>query len=200
MPHLLVLSLLFYFFSKTILIIGTHSLLVACRRNIGESTCGEFFSSTCFKSKFTKGPNIFPSSRNVNFTKDSITPSQVEAPVSPGMNPSSPQPEASNLPRTPPASPQLEALALPGTPQTPPQLITQELPLEPEQIPSLIQEARNEVSMGIQFCYFFNKSSLIRQSFQDQVASPSSFSFIVDDLAAEKGDQGSSSQALSEEN
>jgi hypothetical protein len=117
------------------------------------------------------------------------------------MNPSSLQPEASNLPGTPPAPPQLEASTLPGTPQAPPQLITQELPLEPEQIPSPIQEARNEVSMGIQLCYsFFNKSSLIRQNFQDQVASPSSFSFTVDDLAVEKGDEGSSSQALSEEN
>jgi hypothetical protein len=69
------------------------------------------------------------------------------------MDPSSTQPEASNLPRTPPASPQLEASALPGTPQAPPQLITQELPLDPEKIPSPIQEARNEVSMGIQSCY-----------------------------------------------
>jgi hypothetical protein len=149
----LVWSLLFYFLSKTIRIIGTHSIIVICRRNIGESTCGEFFSSTCFKSKFTEGPNIFPSSRNFNFTKDSITPSQVEAPVSPGMNPSSPQPEASNLPGTPPASPQLEASALPETSQAPPQLITQELPLETERIPPPIQETRNEVSMGIQFCY-----------------------------------------------
>jgi hypothetical protein len=74
MPHLLVWSLLFYFLSKTILFIGTYSLLIICRRYIGKSTCGEFFSSTCFKSKFTKGPNIFPSSRNFNFTKDSIIP------------------------------------------------------------------------------------------------------------------------------
>jgi hypothetical protein len=71
------------------------------------------------------------------------------------MNPSSPQPEASNLPGTPPASPQLEASALPGTPQAP-HLITQELPLVPEQIPSPIQEARNEVSMGIQLCCSFS--------------------------------------------
>jgi hypothetical protein len=69
------------------------------------------------------------------------------------MNPSSPQPEASNLLGTPPASPQLEVSALPETPQAPPQLITQELPLEPEKIPSSIQETRNEVSMGIQLCY-----------------------------------------------
>jgi hypothetical protein len=72
------------------------------------------------------------------------------------MDPSSPQPEASNLPRAPPTSPQLEASALPGTPQAPPQLITQELRLEPEKIPSPIQEARNEVSMGIQFYYFLS--------------------------------------------
>jgi hypothetical protein len=117
------------------------------------------------------------------------------------MNPSSPQREASNLPGTPPASPQLEASALPGTPQASPQLVIQELPLEPEQIPSPTQEVRNEVSMGTQLCYSFsNKSSLIQKNFQDQVASPSSFSFIVDDLTAEKGDEGSSSQALSEEN
>jgi hypothetical protein len=76
-------------------------------------------------------------------------PSQEEASVSPGMNPSSPQPEASNLPGTAPASPQLEASALPGTPQAPPQLITQEIPPELEQTPSPIQEARNEVSIGI---------------------------------------------------
>jgi hypothetical protein len=55
--------------------------------------------------------------------------------------------------------------------------------------------------MGTQLCYSFsNKSSLIQQNFQDQVASPSSFSFTVDDLTAKKGDEGSSSQALSEEN
>jgi hypothetical protein len=72
------------------------------------------------------------------------------------MDPSSPQPEASNLPGTPPASPQLEASALPRTPQAPPQLITQEVPLEPEKIPSPIQETRNEVSMGIKFCYSFS--------------------------------------------
>jgi hypothetical protein len=48
------------------------------------------------------------------------------------MDPSSPQPEASNLPRTPPASPQLEASVLPGTPQASPQLIIQEPLLEPE--------------------------------------------------------------------
>jgi hypothetical protein len=69
------------------------------------------------------------------------------------MNPSSPQQEASNLPGTALASPQLEASTLPGTPQALPQLITQEIPLEPEQTPSPIQEARNEVSIGIQLCY-----------------------------------------------
>jgi hypothetical protein len=69
------------------------------------------------------------------------------------MDLSSLQPEASNLPRTPPASPQLEASASSGSLQASPQLITQELPLEPEKIPSPFQEARNEVSMGIQLCY-----------------------------------------------
>jgi hypothetical protein len=70
------------------------------------------------------------------------------------MNPPPPQPEASNLSGTPPASPQLETSALPGTPQAPPQLITQEISLEPEQTSSPIQEARNEVSISIQLCYF----------------------------------------------
>jgi hypothetical protein len=65
------------------------------------------------------------------------------------MNPSSPQPEASNPTETAPASPQLEASTLPGTLQAPLQLITQEIPLEPEQIPSLTQETRNEVSVNI---------------------------------------------------
>jgi hypothetical protein len=37
-------------------------------------------------------------------------------------------------------------------------------------------------------------------SFQDQAASPPCFSFTVDDLIAEKGDEASSGQALSEEN
>jgi hypothetical protein len=37
-------------------------------------------------------------------------------------------------------------------------------------------------------------------SFQDQAASPPSFSFTVDDLTAEKGDEASSGQALLEEN
>jgi hypothetical protein len=69
------------------------------------------------------------------------------------MNPSSPQPEASNLPGTAPASPQLEASALPGNPQTPLQLITQETPLEPEQTSPPVQETIIEVSVNI---YTFN--------------------------------------------
>jgi hypothetical protein len=153
MPHLLAKSSPFYFFSKTIIFIGTHSLLVICRGSIGEPTCGEFFSSTCFKSTFTKESAIFSSSRSFNFTRNSNVPYSSRSSRSSGMDPSSPQPETSNLPRTPPACPQLEASTLPGTPQAPPQLIIQELPLEPEKIPSPIQEARNEVSMGIQFCY-----------------------------------------------
>jgi hypothetical protein len=70
------------------------------------------------------------------------------------MDPSSPQPEASNLPRTPPASPQSEASALPGTPQASPQLTIQETFLEPKKLSSPTQEARNEVSMDIHLCYF----------------------------------------------
>jgi hypothetical protein len=101
-----------------------------------------------------QGSNHLPLSRNFNFTKDSITPSQAEVPFSTVMNPSSPQPEASNLPGIPPTSPQLEASALPGTPQAPPQLIIQELPLEPEKIPSPVQETRNEVSVNI--CTFIS--------------------------------------------
>jgi hypothetical protein len=70
------------------------------------------------------------------------------------MNPSSPQPEASNLPGTAPTSPHLEASALPGTPQAPPQPTTQEIPLEPEQDSPLIQESRNEVS--VKTCTFIS--------------------------------------------
>jgi hypothetical protein len=70
------------------------------------------------------------------------------------MNPSSPQPEASNPPGTPLASPQTEASALLGTPQAPSQLITQEIPLEPEQTSPPVQETRNEVSLNI--CTFIS--------------------------------------------
>jgi hypothetical protein len=62
------------------------------------------------------------------------------------MNPSSPQPEASD--------PQLEASASPGTPQAPPEMITQEIPLEPEQTSLPVQETRNEVSVHI--CTFIS--------------------------------------------
>jgi hypothetical protein len=78
------------------------------------------------------------------------------------MDPSSLQPEASNLPGTPPASPQLEASALPGTPQASPQLIIQEPLLEPEKLLSPTQEARNEVRY-LPLSFLFNKPSLIRQ-------------------------------------
>jgi hypothetical protein len=74
MPHLLVRCSPFYFFSKTILFIGTHSLLVICRGNISEPTCGEFFCSTCFESTFTKESSIFSSSRSFNFTRNSNVP------------------------------------------------------------------------------------------------------------------------------
>jgi hypothetical protein len=154
--------------------------------------------------QYTSNPSspwTHPSSPQVEASTSSgiqLSPTQAEIPVLSGMDPSSPQPEASNLPGTPPTSPQLETSALPGTPQAPPQLITQELPLGLEEIP---QEARNEVSVGHPILLLsFNKSSLIRQNFQDQVALPSSFSFTVDDLATEKGDEGSSSQDLSKEN
>jgi chromosome segregation ATPase len=42
--------------------------------------------------------------------------------------------------------------------------------------------------------------NLVSFSFQDQAVSPPSLSFTVDDLTAEKGDEASSGQALSEEN
>jgi hypothetical protein len=64
------------------------------------------------------------------------------------MNPSSPEPEASNPLGTPPASPQTDASALPGIPQAPPQLITQEIPLETEQTSPPIQETSNEVNVN----------------------------------------------------
>jgi chromosome segregation ATPase len=41
---------------------------------------------------------------------------------------------------------------------------------------------------------------LARTSFQEKIVSSPSYSFAVDDLVAEKGDEASSSQALSEEN
>jgi hypothetical protein len=134
---------------KIIIYIGIYPLFGISRRNIGESTCEDFFSSACFESKFTKGSTISFSSRNFNFTRDSITPSSSRSSVSPGKNPSSPQPETSNLPGTAPASPQLEASALPGNPQTPLQPITQGIPLEPEQTPFPVQETRIEVSVNI---------------------------------------------------
>jgi hypothetical protein len=48
----------------------------------------------------------------------------------------------------------------------------------------------------------FNKSPLIWQEklFQEETVSSPIYSFDVDDLIAEKGDEASSSQALSEEN
>jgi hypothetical protein len=69
------------------------------------------------------------------------------------MDPSSPQPEPSNLPRSPPTSPQLEASALLGTSQASPQLIIQEPPLDPKKLLSPTQEVRNEVSMDIYLYY-----------------------------------------------
>jgi hypothetical protein len=74
MPHLLVRSSPFSFLLRTILFIGIYPLLVICRGNIGESNCGEFFSSTYFKPSFTKNPVIFSSSRSSNFTRDLAIP------------------------------------------------------------------------------------------------------------------------------
>jgi hypothetical protein len=153
MPHLLVRPSPFYFFSKTI---GTHFLFVICRRNIGKPTCGKSFFSTRFKSIFTKGPAIFSSSRSFNFSRNSTNPysSRDSTFIRDGSILTSARSFKSTRDST--SFPQLEASALPGTPQALPQLITQELPLEPEQILSPIQEARNEVSMGIQLCYSFS--------------------------------------------
>jgi hypothetical protein len=72
------------------------------------------------------------------------------------MNPSSLQPEASNLPGIAPTSLQAEASALPRTPQTPLQVIAQEISLEPEQASAPIQETRHEVSAGTQLCYLLS--------------------------------------------
>jgi chromosome segregation ATPase len=57
--------------------------------------------------------------------------------------------------------------------------------------------------MNIHLSIFsFSKSPLIRQEnpFQEETVSSPIYSFAVDDLIAEKGDEASSSQALSEEN
>jgi chromosome segregation ATPase len=91
---------------------------------------------------------------------------------------------------------------LPGIPQASPQLTIQEPPLEPEKITSPNQEARNEVSMGIHFCYFhsINHPQFGKPFFSGSSCITPSFSFTVDDLTAEKGDEASSCQALSEEN
>jgi chromosome segregation ATPase len=50
--------------------------------------------------------------------------------------------------------------------------------------------------------FSFNKSPVIQQEnlFQEETVSSPIYSFAVDDLTAEKGDEASSSQALSEEN
>jgi chromosome segregation ATPase len=50
--------------------------------------------------------------------------------------------------------------------------------------------------------FLFSKSPLIRQEnlFQEEIVSSPIYSFAMDDLIAEKGDEASSSQALSEEN
>jgi hypothetical protein len=50
--------------------------------------------------------------------------------------------------------------------------------------------------------FSFSKSPLIRQEklLQEETVSSPIYSFAVDDLIAEKGDEASSSQALSEEN
>jgi hypothetical protein len=102
-----------------------------------------------------------------------------------------------------PASPQPEASVLPRTPQDSPQLDIQETLLEPIKLPSPTPEARNDVSMNTHLSIFsFSKSPLIRQKnlFQEETVSSPVYSFAVDDLIAEKGDEASSSQALSEEN
>jgi hypothetical protein len=140
-----------------------------------------------------------------NPTLSKIQPSspQVETSASPRMHPTSPQPEASALPRTPPAFPQLEASALPRTPQVSPQLDIQESLLEPKKLPSPTQEAKIDVSMNTHLSIFLsNKSPLIRQEnpFQEETVSSPIYSFAVDDLIVEKGDEAYSSQALSEEN
>jgi hypothetical protein len=96
----------------------------------------------------------------------------------------------------------LEASAPPRTPQAPPQPTTQETPLEPEQDSPPIQDSRNEASVNTRT--FISIQQIILYSanppFQDQAGSPPSSPFIVSDPSAEKGDEASSDQALSEEN
>jgi hypothetical protein len=144
---------------KIIIYIGIYPLFSICRRTISESTCGDFFASACYKSKFTKGSTISFSSRNFNFTRDPITPSSsrsysftrnepIFSPTRsfklskdsitplPSRNSSFTRDESIftsarsfKLPGIAPASPQVEASALPRTPQTPLQLVAQEIPL-----------------------------------------------------------------------
>jgi hypothetical protein len=56
------------------------------------------------------------------------------------MDPTSLQPEASNLAGTAPASPQVEASALPRTPQTPLQLVARKFPLNLNRLLSQFKE------------------------------------------------------------
>jgi hypothetical protein len=105
-------------------------------------------------------------------------------------------------PRIQPSSPQLEVSASPRNHPVSPQPDIQEPSLEPEKLPSVIQEARNDVSKNIHLFYFhlIDYYSFGKNFFQEKTVSSPSYSFTVEDLVAEKGDEASSDQALSEEN
>jgi hypothetical protein len=147
---------------KIIIYIGIYPLFGICRRNIGESTCGDFFLSVCLESKFTKGSTISFASRNFNFTRDSIILSSSRSSSFTRDEPLFTSARSFKFLRTAPASPQPEASALPGNPQTPLQLITQEIPLEPEQTSFPVQETRIEVSVNT--CTFISTQQIILNS------------------------------------
>jgi hypothetical protein len=75
----------------------------------------------------------------VDQTVGSSSPHHDSAPISPRIQPASPQPEVSASPRNHPVSPQPDV---------------QEPSIEPEKLPSSIRESRNDVSMSIIFSIF----------------------------------------------
>jgi hypothetical protein len=75
----------------------------------------------------------------VDQTVGSSSPHHDSVPVSPKIQPASPQPEVSTSPRNHPVSPQPDV---------------QEPSIEPEKLPSPTRETRNDVSMSIHLFYF----------------------------------------------
>jgi hypothetical protein len=72
-------------------------------------------------------------------TVGSSSPHRDSVPVSPWIQPASPQPEVSASPRNHPVSPQPDV---------------QEPSIDPEKLPSPIRETRNDLSMSIHLFYF----------------------------------------------